>query len=87
VASALYKDDLAGARKAAAGIVKHHKDSAMAKPGRAMAGLAEERLLSALRCPSVLMAEDVDSEREGQQSHPEDRDKPGSPPLSKSWRT
>ena len=37
VASALYKDDLAGARKAAAGMVKHDKDSAMAKPARAIA--------------------------------------------------
>jgi len=29
------------------------------------------------------MAEDVDSEREGQQSQPEDRDKSGSPPAVK----
>ncbi len=37
VASALYKDDLAAAKKAAAGMVKHDKDSAMAKPAQAIA--------------------------------------------------
>ncbi len=37
VSTALYKDDLAAAKKAAAGMVKHDKDSAMAKPAQAIA--------------------------------------------------
>jgi hypothetical protein len=37
VFTALYKDDLAAAKKAAAGMVKHDKASAMAKPAQAIA--------------------------------------------------
>lgn len=37
VATALYKDDLAGAKKAAEGMVKHDKDSPMAKHCQAIA--------------------------------------------------
>ena len=37
VSTALYKDDLAAAKKAAAGMVKHDKDSAMAKHAQAIA--------------------------------------------------
>lgn len=37
VSAALYKDDLAAAKKAALGMVKHDKDSAMAKPAQAIA--------------------------------------------------
>ncbi len=37
VSAALYKDDLAAAKKAAAGMVKHDKDSVMAKPAQAIA--------------------------------------------------
>ena len=37
VATALYKDDLAATKKAAAGMVKHDKDSAMAKHCQAIA--------------------------------------------------
>jgi hypothetical protein len=37
VSTALYKDDLAAAKKAAAGMVKHDKKSAMAKPCKAIA--------------------------------------------------
>lgn len=37
VSTALYKDDLAAAKKAAAGMVKHDKDSAIAKPAQAIA--------------------------------------------------
>ena len=37
VSTALYKDDLAAAKKAAAGMVKHDKDSAMAKHCQAIA--------------------------------------------------
>lgn len=47
VSTALYKDDLAAAQKAALGMVKHDKDSAMAKPAQAIAdskNLAEARL-------------------------------------------
>ncbi|MCB1132211.1 MAG: DUF3347 domain-containing protein, partial [Verrucomicrobiae bacterium] len=46
VAEALYKDDLATAKKAAAGMVKHDKDSAMAAPAKAISesnDLAEAR--------------------------------------------
>lgn len=37
LSTALYKDDLAGAKKAAEGMVKHDKDSAMAKHCQAIA--------------------------------------------------
>jgi len=37
VSTALYKDDLAAAQKAATGMVKHDKESAMAKPAQAIA--------------------------------------------------
>jgi len=37
VSTALYKDDLAAAKKAAAGMVKHDKHSALAKPAKAIA--------------------------------------------------
>ena len=37
VSTALYKDDLAAAKKAASGMVKHDKDSAMAKHAQAIA--------------------------------------------------
>ncbi len=37
VSTALYKDDLAAAQKAATGMVKHDKDSAMAKHAQAIA--------------------------------------------------
>ena len=37
LSTALYKDDLAAAKKAAAGMVKHDKDSAMAKHAQAIA--------------------------------------------------
>lgn len=37
VSAALYKDDLAAAKKAAAGMVKHDKDSAMTKHAQAIA--------------------------------------------------
>ena len=37
VSTALYQDDLAAAKKAAAGMVKHDKDSAMAKHAQAIA--------------------------------------------------
>lgn len=37
VSAALYKDDLEAARKASAGMVKHDKNSAMAKPAQAIA--------------------------------------------------
>lgn len=37
LSTALYKDDLAAAQKAAAGIAKHDKDSAMAKHAQAIA--------------------------------------------------
>lgn len=37
VSTALYKDDLAAAKKAAAGMVKHDKDSALATPAQAIA--------------------------------------------------
>ena len=37
VSTALYKDDLAAVKKAAAGMVKHDKDNAMAKPAQAIA--------------------------------------------------
>jgi hypothetical protein len=36
VSTALYKDDLVAAKKAAAGMVKHDKDSAMTKPAQAI---------------------------------------------------
>jgi len=46
VADVLFKDDLAAAKKAAAGMVKHDKDSAMAKPAQSIAdskSIAEAR--------------------------------------------
>jgi hypothetical protein len=46
VSSALYKDDLAAAKKAAADMVKHDKKSAMAKPAKA---IADSKTIAAAR--------------------------------------
>ncbi|HEX7262303.1 MAG TPA: DUF3347 domain-containing protein [Luteolibacter sp.] len=46
ISTALYKDDLAAAQKAAAGMVKHDKDSAMAKHSQ---GIADSKTIEEAR--------------------------------------